>query len=200
MGMPTSTISLPLAVLTSELSLPVQVAWLIPLYGFAGMLVSLPWASGWFRRQAHRPAAYLNILLNLAAFAHGSLILQEVFQSGPVDLVFPWLNVADLELNISFSLSLTNLVALELITGLSLLSQVYSLGYMDKEWALARFFALLGFFRGGDEWCRAQRLPVPELFPAGDADALHLFIGGFLVCPTPGGDRRPGRLPHQARW
>ena len=54
----------------------------------------------------------------------------------------------DLELDISFSLTLTNLVALELITGLSLFSQVYSLGYMDKEWALARFFALLGFFEG----------------------------------------------------
>jgi NAD(P)H-quinone oxidoreductase subunit 5 len=79
---------------------------------------------------------------------HGSVILQEVFQSGPVDLSYPWLTVADLELDISFSLSLTNLVALELITGLSLFSQVYSLGYMDKEWALARFFALLGFFEG----------------------------------------------------
>ena len=79
---------------------------------------------------------------------HGSLILQEVFQIGPVDLAFPWLTVADLELDISFSLTLNNLVALELITGLSLLSQVYSLGYMDKEWALARFFALLGFFEG----------------------------------------------------
>jgi NAD(P)H-quinone oxidoreductase subunit 5 len=76
------------------------------------------------------------------------VILQEVFQSGPVDLSYPWLTVADLELDISFSLSLTNLVALELITGLSLFSQVYSLGYMDKEWALARFFALLGFFEG----------------------------------------------------
>ena len=112
------------------------------------MLVSLPWAAGLFRRQAHRPAAYLNILLTLLAFVHGSLILQEVFQSGPVDLAYPWLTLADLELDISFSLSLTNLVALELITGLSLLSQVYSLGYMDKEWALARFFALLGFFEG----------------------------------------------------
>ena len=121
---------------------------MIPLYGFIGMLVSLPWAAGLFRRVAHRPAAYLNILLTLLAFVHGSLILQEVFQSGPVDLSYPWLTVADLELDISFSLSLTNLVALELITGLSLFSQVYSLGYMDKEWALARFFALLGFFEG----------------------------------------------------
>ena len=112
------------------------------------MVVSLPWASGWFRRDAHRPAAYLNILLTLLAFAHGSLILQEVLQSGPVDLLYPWFAVADLNLDISFSLSLTNMVALELITGLSLFSQVYSLGYMDKEWALARFFALLGFFEG----------------------------------------------------
>ena len=134
--------------MTPELSFPLQTAWLIPIYGFAGMVVSLPWASGWFRRQAHRTAAYLNILLSLLAFVHGSLILQEVFQSGPVDLAFPWLTVADLELDISFSLTLNNLVALELITGLSLFSQVYSLGYMDKEWALARFFALLGFFEG----------------------------------------------------
>ena len=88
------------------------------------MVVSLPWASGWFRRDAHRPAAYLNILLTLLAFIHGSLILQEVFQAGPVTLTYPWLTVADLELDISFSLSLTNLVALELITGLSLFSQV----------------------------------------------------------------------------
>ena len=122
--------------MTPELSLPIQTAWLIPVYGFVGMLVSLPWAAGWFRRDAHRPAAYLNILLSLLAFVHGSLILQEVFQAGPVDLVFPWLTVADLELDISFGLNLTNLVALELITGLSLLSQVYSLGYMDKELSL----------------------------------------------------------------
>lgn len=112
------------------------------------MVVALPWACGWFRRQAHRAAAYLNILLTLLAFAHGSLIFQEVLRAGSVDLVFPWLTVADLDLDISFSLSLTNMVALELITGLSLFSQVYSLGYMDKEWALARFFALLGFFEG----------------------------------------------------
>ena len=112
------------------------------------MVVALPWACGWFRRQAHRAAAYLNILLTLLAFAHGSLIFQEVLRAGSVDLVFPWLTVADLDLDISLSLSLTNMVALELITGLSLFSQVYSLGYMDKEWALARFFALLGFFEG----------------------------------------------------
>merc|ERR1712100_527488 len=75
-------------------------------------------------------------------------ILQEVFQSGPVDLVFPWLTVADLELNIGFDLTLTNLAALEFVTIMSLLGQFFALGYLDKEWSLARFYALLGFFEG----------------------------------------------------
>jgi len=136
------------ALLISDLSLPIQTSWLIPLYGFMGVLVALPWAVGWFRRDAHRPAAYLNILLTLVAFLHGSLVLRDVMQSGPASLNFPWLTVADLQLDISFSLSLSNVAALELITGLSLVSQIYSLGYLDKEWALARFFALLGFFEG----------------------------------------------------
>ncbi|GCE64276.1 oxidoreductase [cyanobiont of Ornithocercus magnificus] len=112
------------------------------------MLVSLPWALGLFRRQAHRPAAYLNLLLSTIAFVHGSIALNSILQSGPVILEFSWLQLADLELDISFSLSLTNLAALELVTGLSFLAQFYALGYLDKEWALARFFALLGFFEG----------------------------------------------------
>jgi NAD(P)H-quinone oxidoreductase subunit 5 len=134
--------------LTSALTLPLQTAWFIPLYGLAGMIVSLPWAFGWFRRDAHKPPAYLNILLTLVAVIHGSLVLRDVMLTGPALIRVPWLSVADLNLEICFSLSLTNVSALELITGLSLLSQIYSLGYMDKEWALARFFALLGFFEG----------------------------------------------------
>ena len=75
--------------LTSALSLPLQTAWLIPLYGFAGMLVSLPWAFGWFRRDAHRPPAYLNILLTLLAVVHGSLVLRDVMANGPALIGMP---------------------------------------------------------------------------------------------------------------
>ena len=35
---------------------------------------------------------------------------------------------------------------MELVTFLSLLAQIYALGYMEKDWAMARFFGLLGFF------------------------------------------------------
>ena len=130
------------------LPLPIQLVWLLPLYGFSGMVLSLPWAAGWIKRNGPRPAAYLNLLVTLLAVLHGTLILQEIWTLGPQHLDFPWFQVADLDLRIGFDLSLTNLAALELVTGLSLVGQVFALGYLDKEWALARFYALVGFFEG----------------------------------------------------
>ncbi|WP_255087872.1 MULTISPECIES: NAD(P)H-quinone oxidoreductase subunit F [unclassified Synechococcus] len=126
----------------------IQMVWLIPLYGFGSVVLSLPWAAGWIRRNGPRPAAYLNLLGTLLAVVHSSLILQQVWQLGPQHLEFAWFRAADLDLRIGFDLSLTNLAALELVTGMSLLGQVYALGYLDKEWSLARFYALVGFFEG----------------------------------------------------
>lgn len=131
-----------------SLPLSIQFSWLIPLYGFSGMLLSLPWAAGWIRRNGPRPAAYLNLLVTLLAVLHGSLVLRAVLALGPQHLEIAWFAAADLDLRFGFDLSLTNLAALELVTGLSLVGQVFALGYLDKEWSLARFYALLGFFEG----------------------------------------------------
>ncbi len=126
----------------------IQLAWLIPLYGFVGVVLSLPWACGWIRRDGPRPAAYLNILVSLVAFLHGSAVLAVVLREGPFAITVPWFQAADLNLSLSFDLSLTSLASLELVTGLSLLAQFFALGYLDKEWSLARFYALVGFFEG----------------------------------------------------
>jgi NAD(P)H-quinone oxidoreductase subunit 5 len=134
--------------LTAALPLPIQLVWLIPVYGFSGVLLSLPWATGWVKRNGPRPAAYLNLLVTLLAFAHGSLVTLDIWQRGPQHLSINWVSVADLHLAIGFDLTLTNLAALELVTLLSLLAQFFALGYLDKEWSLARFYALVGFFEG----------------------------------------------------
>jgi NAD(P)H-quinone oxidoreductase subunit 5 len=134
--------------LAETLPLPIQLVWLIPLYGFSGILLSLPWATGWIRRNGPRPAAYLNLLVTLLAVLHGSLVLRQIWLLGPQHLSFPWFQAAGLDLSIGFDLSLTNLAALELVTFMSLLAQVFALGYLDKEWSLARFYALVGFFEG----------------------------------------------------
>lgn len=147
-------------------SLPIQLAWLIPCYGFLGMAISLPWASGWIKRSGPRPAAYLNLLLTLVAVIHGGLILRSVGRLGPQHLQFSWFEVADLHLQISFELSLTTLACLALVTLMSLVTQVFALGYLDKEWSLARFYALLGFFEGA---------------MAGVVLSSNLFISYFLL-------------------
>ncbi len=152
--------------MTPALPLPIQLVWLIPLYGFAGMLLSLPWASGWIKRNGPRPAAYLNLLVTLVAVLHGSLILREVLTLGPQMVDIPWFHVADLDLRIGFDLSLTNLAALELVTFMSLVCQAFALGYLDKEWSLARFYALVGFFEGA---------------MAGVVLSSNLFLSYFLL-------------------
>ena len=152
--------------LSDALPLPLQLTWLIPVYGFSGMLLSLPWATGWIKRNGPRPAAYLNLFVTLLAVIHGSLVIRSVALIGPQHLDFDWFQAADLNLRIGFDLSLTNLAALELVTTMSLVCQVFALGYLDKEWSLARFYALVGFFEGA---------------MSGVVMSSNLFISYFLL-------------------
>ena len=122
--------------------------WLIPGYGLLGAILSIPWMTRLVRRTGPRPAAYINILMTTIAFIHGSLLFRLVWNQAPHHIVINWLTVAGLELNLTFELSAVNVGAMESVTVLSLIAQVFALGYMEKDWALARFFALVGFFEG----------------------------------------------------
>jgi NAD(P)H-quinone oxidoreductase subunit 5 len=61
-------------------------------------------------------------------------------------MVLPWLHVADLDLFLAIEISPISLGAMEVVAGISLLAQLFALGYMEKDWGLARFFGLMGFF------------------------------------------------------
>ena len=126
----------------------IQWSWLIPVYGLVGALLALPWATRLIRQSGPRPAMYINVFMTLLATLHGSLLLQAVWNSGTQVVSFEWLQVAELNLSASLDLSAVNLIFLELTAGLSLLAQIYGMGYLEKDWALARFFALMGFFEG----------------------------------------------------
>ncbi|MEL7070275.1 MAG: NAD(P)H-quinone oxidoreductase subunit F [Cyanobacteria bacterium J06581_3] len=126
----------------------IQWSWLIPIYGLVGALLALPWATRLIRQSGPRPAMYVNVLMTAIATLHGSLLLQAIWNNGTQVVSFEWLKVAGLNLSASLDLSTTNLIFLELTAGLSLLAQIYGMGYLEKDWALARFFALMGFFEG----------------------------------------------------
>ncbi|MEL6776671.1 MAG: NAD(P)H-quinone oxidoreductase subunit F [Cyanobacteria bacterium J06597_16] len=124
----------------------VQWSWLIPLYGLTGALAALPWATRLIRKTGPRPAMYINVFTTALAVLHGLFLLQAIWNTGTQEVSFEWLQVAGLNLSASLDLSAVNLIFLELSAGLSLLAQIYAMGYLEKDWALARFFALMGFF------------------------------------------------------
>jgi len=125
-----------------------ETSWLVPLYGLIGAILTIPWSAGIIRRTGPRPAAYFNLLMTLLAFVHGTWVFRLTWNQEPVNLVFHWLKAADLDLSFALEISSVTVGAMELVTSLSLLAQLFALGYMEKDWAMGRFFAMMGFFEG----------------------------------------------------
>ncbi|RCJ17914.1 NAD(P)H-quinone oxidoreductase subunit F [Nostoc sp. ATCC 43529] len=121
-------------------------SWFVPLYSLFGAILTLPWGLGIIRRTGPRPAAYFNLLTTILAFVHSLFVFKDIWDREPQTLLVNWFKAADLDLSFALELSPVSIGATVLITGISLLAQVYALGYMEKDWSLARFFALLGFF------------------------------------------------------
>ncbi|MBW4653681.1 MAG: NAD(P)H-quinone oxidoreductase subunit F [Kaiparowitsia implicata GSE-PSE-MK54-09C] len=126
----------------------VDSSWWVPVYGVLGAVVTLPWSTGLIRRAGSRPAAYLNIVMTVVALLHCVILWTDLWDLPALHVDIPWLKLFDLNLYFSIELSRVSLGAAVLITVLSLLAQFFALGYLEKDWALGRFYALMGFFEG----------------------------------------------------
>lgn len=125
-----------------------QTSWWIPCYGLLGAVLTLPWSVGIVRRTGPRPAAYFNLLMTVAALVHGAIVFRMALGHDPQTVYLHWFQAADLDLNFAIDISPLSTGAVELVTGLSLLAQFFAIGYLEKDWAMARFFGLMGFFEG----------------------------------------------------
>jgi NAD(P)H-quinone oxidoreductase subunit 5 len=86
--------------------------------------------------------------MTVIALIHGAIAFQFSLHTEPQPMVMHWFHAADLDLSFAIDISPISLGAAEVVAGLSVLAQVFALGYMEKDWALARFFSLMGFFEG----------------------------------------------------
>jgi NADH-quinone oxidoreductase subunit L len=115
---------------------------LIPLLPFAAFLIL--GLAGWrIKDRAHLvavPAVALSWVLSVVAFidvALGSVI------SVPL---YTWLNSGTLDIHIGLSIDRLTAVMLLLVTTVSGLVHVYTIGYMHKEPGYARFFSYIALF------------------------------------------------------
>ncbi len=123
----------------------VETAWMVPSYAIVAALISLPWALGLVKGQ--KPAAYAGLGLTALGFAQSLLaLLGSLESSEPARLVIPWLNAGEVNLSIALLFTPLTLGMLTLVTGVSFLVQLYSVGYMAGEGGLARYYGLLNFF------------------------------------------------------
>ncbi|MFN9175446.1 MAG: NAD(P)H-quinone oxidoreductase subunit F, partial [Synechocystis sp.] len=126
-----------------------HVVWLVPIYVFLGAVLAIPWSPGFTRQTGPRPAGYISILMTLMALTHSLLVLSYIWGKPAINLSFAWLQAANLNIGLDLKISTVNIVALVLITGVNLLAKTYAVGYLERDWGWARFFALMALFEAG---------------------------------------------------
>ncbi len=115
---------------------------LIPLLPFAAFLI-LGLFGHWIRDKAHLvavPAVVVSLILSILAF------LQVAGGHHTSMPLYTWLTSGDLRIGLGISIDRLTAVMLILVTTVSSLVHIYTIGYMQGEKGYARFFAYIALF------------------------------------------------------
>ncbi|MBP0129826.1 MAG: NADH-quinone oxidoreductase subunit L, partial [Nitrospira sp.] len=115
---------------------------LIPLLPLASFLI-LGLFGRWIKAQAHLvavPAVVVSWLLSLLVFFDVANGHQTSFP------LYTWLTSGSLDIHIGFAIDRLTAVMLLLVTAVSSLVHIYTIGYMHKDPGYARFFSYIALF------------------------------------------------------
>jgi len=114
----------------------------LPLLGF----IFLSLGGKYLSRQQISQVACGTLFVSFLCFL--GLLMQHVFlgKESTSLILFQWIHVAGVEANAKLTLDALSLMMCLIVTGVSFLIHVYSIGYMDHEDDYYRYFACLNFF------------------------------------------------------
>src|SRR5881397_1509750 len=125
-----------------------QLLWLVPALPLAGFLANGVLALR--RPRAKHAVSIIGVGVLLAALALAIVIVLAFLREGTEGpLVFPyweWMPVGDLHVTVALQLDQLSAVMLLVVTGVSSLIHVFSVGYMGEDPGYARYFAYLNLF------------------------------------------------------
>src|SRR3989449_4657953 len=125
-----------------------QLLWLVPALPLAGFLANGVLALR--RPRAKHAVSIIGVGVLLAALALAIVIVLAFLREGtPGPLVFPyweWMPVGELHVTVALQLDQLSAVMLLVVTGVSSLIHVFSVGYMGEDPGYARYFAYLNLF------------------------------------------------------
>jgi len=115
---------------------------LIPLLPFAAFLI-LGLAGHWIRERAHLvavPAVLGSLVLSFISF-------QQVYGGETISVpLYTWLTSGDIRISLDLSIDRLTAAMLLLVTIVSSLVHIYTIGYMHGDRGYARFFAFIALF------------------------------------------------------
>ena len=121
-------------------------AWfilIIPLLGFIG----LSWFGNKVRFVGYVGSATIGLAFLVVCYALMDLLsLDPEKRLGNVDVLYPWIASGTFKLNLSILIDPLSVFMLLIVTGVGFVIHVYSIGYMEDDPELPRFFAYMNLF------------------------------------------------------
>ncbi|WP_062351598.1 NADH-quinone oxidoreductase subunit L [Bacillus kwashiorkori] len=118
-------------------------AWVIPLFPFIASIILLM-----FGKRIRNKVAEISISFTSLSFIGACILFFQLRQAQPFTETVTWYRIANFEITVGFTLNELNLFMLLIVSLVSLLVQIYSIGYMGKDVRLPIYYAYLGLFTG----------------------------------------------------
>lgn len=126
----------------------VSLVWLAVLLPFVGFLVN-GWLS-FFRPNAKRAVGVIGVGVLVASFLVALATVLGLAAADPeapyIVRVWTWMPVGELQVDLAFQVDALSAVMLMVVTGVSAIIHVFSIGYMREDRSYPRYFAYLNLF------------------------------------------------------
>ena len=115
----------------------------VPLAPLAGALVA-GLAGGWIGRRASH---WVTILAVFVSFVCSAVVLAQAAEGARFNAtVYPWMNVGQLVMEVGFLVDGLTALMMTVVTFVSLMVHIYTIGYMEDDPGYQRFFAYISLF------------------------------------------------------
>ncbi|MHB1660679.1 MAG: NADH-quinone oxidoreductase subunit L [bacterium] len=124
------------------MDLKILIAWLIPLFPLSGWLL---W--GLFGKYFKGYSGYLASIFVIISFILSVVLFFIVaYSHGFTNTIYPWILAGDFKVGVSAVIDRLSVIMLVMVTGVSALVHVYSIGYMQGDKGFSRYFSFLNLF------------------------------------------------------
>jgi len=118
------------------------IVWLIPFFPLLGAIL---W--GVFGKYFKNYSGYLGSVFIVISFILSTVIFFTVaYGHGFTSTLYSWIDASYFKVNISTTVDRLSVIMLVMVTGISSLVHIYSIGYMKDDKGFARYFSYLNLF------------------------------------------------------